>query len=292
MRLGQLSRKINIKSTDIVEFIEKEFNDTIKNHPNCKVPDEYLTSIQSNFLIEDIEDSTHEEEESLDEITTKEPVEITSEPEPTEQQNEADDDDQEEIKHDEPTEKEDKSDSVKDIDTEDNDVHELIIEEGVIKAPKPEVEGIKVVGKIDLPEPNEETSESAEEDNSEGDVEKAHVPQDTPVKKDIDSNREDKNKDKRSPNKKKSNSKSRPSLEEKKKRQEERYKKEQAAKKKREKEKKKENYEKMMKEKSSAPKKSIAKKQKKSNKKPDSQNKVSKDQPKTIWGKFMRWLNT
>jgi hypothetical protein len=71
MRLGQLSRKINIKSTDIVEFIEKEFNDTIKNHPNCKVPDEYLTSIQSNFLIEDIEDSTHEEEESLDERKNK-----------------------------------------------------------------------------------------------------------------------------------------------------------------------------------------------------------------------------
>merc|ERR1711916_228389 len=160
--MGQLSRKINVKSSEIVDFIEKEFNDSIKNHPNCKIPDEYITRIESNFLIEtptsENDDGSPQDDGPADEILEEQTIEAKQE----DQTKEVDEDAEAEVSTDED-------------DSTDELPEDLIIEEGVIKAPKPEIEGVKVVGKIDLPEPKvkeeDENEEESENDNSEEDSE-------------------------------------------------------------------------------------------------------------------------
>lgn len=49
MRLGQLARQLDIKPEKIVSFLEKEKNITIKTHPNCKVEDEFIEEISNHF---------------------------------------------------------------------------------------------------------------------------------------------------------------------------------------------------------------------------------------------------
>lgn len=49
MRLGQLARQLEIKPDKIVSFLEKEKNVTIKSHPNCKVEDEFIEEISNHF---------------------------------------------------------------------------------------------------------------------------------------------------------------------------------------------------------------------------------------------------
>lgn len=49
MRLGQLARQLDIKPDKIVSFLEKEKNITIKSHPNCKVEDELIEDISNHF---------------------------------------------------------------------------------------------------------------------------------------------------------------------------------------------------------------------------------------------------
>lgn len=45
MRLGQLARKINTKTSQIVSFLEKEKNVILNIHPNSKIPDEFVDEI-------------------------------------------------------------------------------------------------------------------------------------------------------------------------------------------------------------------------------------------------------
>ena len=52
MRLGQLSRKLELSTSKIVTFIEKEFEVTIENHPNTKIDDSFLEKIESEFKVE------------------------------------------------------------------------------------------------------------------------------------------------------------------------------------------------------------------------------------------------
>ena len=49
MRLGQLSRQLDIKIDKIVTFLEKEKKVTIGVHPNTKVADELVAIITSHF---------------------------------------------------------------------------------------------------------------------------------------------------------------------------------------------------------------------------------------------------
>lgn len=57
MRLGQLSRQLDIKSEKIISFLEKEKGIIIKEHPNSKVEDDLIELITSHFnpVIEEIE---------------------------------------------------------------------------------------------------------------------------------------------------------------------------------------------------------------------------------------------
>tara|TARA_B100000809_G_scaffold237037_1_gene256491 strand:- start:2401 stop:3237 length:837 start_codon:yes stop_codon:yes gene_type:complete len=49
MRLGQLARQLDTKPEKIVSFLEKEKSVTIKSHPNCKVEDDLIEEITKHF---------------------------------------------------------------------------------------------------------------------------------------------------------------------------------------------------------------------------------------------------
>ncbi len=49
MRLGQLARQLDIKPEKIVSFLKKEKDIIIKSHPNCKVEDEFIEEISNHF---------------------------------------------------------------------------------------------------------------------------------------------------------------------------------------------------------------------------------------------------
>ncbi|MBW6483410.1 MAG: hypothetical protein K0B10_10170 [Vicingaceae bacterium] len=49
MRLGQLARKINTKTSQIVSFLEKEKNVILNIHPNSKIPDAFIDEIILHF---------------------------------------------------------------------------------------------------------------------------------------------------------------------------------------------------------------------------------------------------
>ena len=74
MRLGQLARKLSIKTTEILSFIEEKEGPEISNHPNSKVPDEFVDDILEHFTpspveeIQKIIDST-DEAPKVEEVT-------------------------------------------------------------------------------------------------------------------------------------------------------------------------------------------------------------------------------
>ena len=116
MRLAQISRKLNIKPKEILDFAQSKLDKNISIAPNTMLPEEVVEQIIEHFT-------------SQKEVVINESLQIDSNTEKI----------TDEDKIIEPTESS----------TEETD---LIIEDGVIKAPKIEVEGVKVVGKIDLPE--------------------------------------------------------------------------------------------------------------------------------------------
>jgi len=120
MRLGQLSRKLSVRTGDIVEFLSKN-SIQIDNDSNARLDDEYVTLIVRHFA------SGLSTEQSIDvgqesdspEKDLVEALEVSS-PSP---------DESIEI----PQQQEEAQDTV-------------------IKAPKIELSGLKILGKIDLPE--------------------------------------------------------------------------------------------------------------------------------------------
>ena len=49
MRLGQLSKQVETKPQNIVDFVKKIFDVEIKNHPNVKIQDEWENDIVAEF---------------------------------------------------------------------------------------------------------------------------------------------------------------------------------------------------------------------------------------------------
>lgn len=141
MRLGQLSRKLELPTAKIIAFIEKEFEVTISDHPNTKIEDSFLDKIEAKFI--------KDEPKPVEKVAS--PKEIKSEvvkPEPILEV--------EETKKIEP-------EVIEELTTSDHSIHDLIgkaqkIEDEedkeieLIKAPKPELKQIKVLRKIDLPQ--------------------------------------------------------------------------------------------------------------------------------------------
>jgi len=111
MRLGQLARQLDIKPEKIVSFLEKEKNITITLHPNSKVEDDLIEEISNHFkplVTEEIVTPTSSKEKMTDPIAEIPVIEKVTAP----------------IEH---------------IETK--------------KAPTPQV--LKIIGKIDLPSKKE-----------------------------------------------------------------------------------------------------------------------------------------
>lgn len=134
MRLGQLSRKINTKPTEILAYIKNEFDVELGTHLNTKVDDTLAEKVITKFgKVDSVPDVAEvpelEEVEVIDSTSTTESTEEASSKVP---------------------------ESIEPV-TEyaiQQDVNpEVIAKAPLIKAPKVELSGPTVVGKIDLPPP-------------------------------------------------------------------------------------------------------------------------------------------
>ena len=156
MRLGQVKRTHNIETSKIVSFLNKKGIE-ISSHPNSKLTDDQLKMVLDEF-------KTEEEvvEEVVAEVVKKEDILVEEAPKakkktPAKKKKESKPEvgDVIEIKEEKPKKKK--------TEDEDEDIE-------VIRAPKQEVEGLKVLGKIDIPKPKvvEKTEEEviAEEEKA------------------------------------------------------------------------------------------------------------------------------
>ncbi len=66
MRLGQLSKQVETKPQNIVDFVKKTFDVEIKNHPNVKIQDEWENDIIAEFAkAEEVKEATEEVAKSI-----------------------------------------------------------------------------------------------------------------------------------------------------------------------------------------------------------------------------------
>ncbi len=154
MRLGQLSRKLDLSTSKIVTFIEKEFDVTIKDHPNVKIDDSFLERIEAEFKVETptTPDVTKNKE------TTPAHTETSNTPtEPKEAEASTEDT---------PVSTEEKQPSVVSAANSTEEMNEANNEDDaeveLIKAPKPELKQIKVLRKIELPQTKKIVQEEQE----------------------------------------------------------------------------------------------------------------------------------
>jgi len=126
MRLGQLSRKLDIPIPEIVSIVANEFDVTIGDHPNIKMDDSHVFFIEEVFKKEEVEILV----ESDDKKELKSENKELSEP-------------KEEITEDAVSDK--KEEEAENI-TESSEIE-------TIRAKAAKLEGLTVVDKIDLPEP-------------------------------------------------------------------------------------------------------------------------------------------
>lgn len=307
MRLAQIARKLKVKTSEVITFVDQKFEDQIQNAPNVKIPDAYVNDIIAHFTV--IQEESIQKEEEVEE-------EAPLVPTPTKEIHE--DEEQEVLEINKENEQHDKVDpeNLEEEEQVESDIsgdEELNIEDGVIKAPKVEVKGIKVIGKIELPgdlaedtqndpeeaiedaeEIQEEKLEKSESEENKGEALKVEEeePKEEPIiqqKPTKPAKKETKKQDNR--NKKRSSL----TYEEERNLAQKEYRDELKRKKEIEKKKKKTNYDRLMEERSTqnSPKKSKTTKTKKDIPKPAIKVAVQKEEePKTAWGKFIRWLNT
>lgn len=145
MRLGQLARKLALRPADIVEFLA-ENNIVIADNANTRLKNEETNLVMKRFVpgwteTADVEEVAEPEEET----TSAQPVAelVTSE--------------------------EDTAAQVQEVDS-DQDTPKENAE--IIRAPKIELSGLKVVGKIDLPEPKKKEETSSVETTDSPEVQK------------------------------------------------------------------------------------------------------------------------
>lgn len=152
MRLGQLSRKLEVDSSAIVELLKQNFRE-VNNHPNIKISKEELAFITNHF--EPTPEPEKEPQPVTEEIITEPTVDIKEEPLEEEKETEI---------IETPAFVESLRPKVITLEEEFNAKKKEL---ETFKAEKPELEGLRVVGKIDLPEPKpkavKETKEVKEE---------------------------------------------------------------------------------------------------------------------------------
>lgn len=248
MRLAQLARKLTIRPTVIVDFLTKH-NIQIEDGSNTRLADDHVTLIMQKFAparaAEIAAELVIEKETELKTAIPEEKVEVNAQ-----------------------------STAIESIPFSSEESLPEKIE--VIKAPKVELSGLKVLGKIDLPEPKKKEAETI------GDQ-----PQpDQPIPAEVDKKPRPENRKPYTNRKETSNQRpgknpialerERNALEEEKKKR---------AQLKHEKEKRKQHY--FSKVKAVAPTRSV----KLVNEEVEELTPMA-PVPKTLWGKFMRWLNT
>lgn len=282
MRLAQVARKLSITTEDIVDFLEiRGIN--IEKDSNTKLGEDAVKLLYKHFEIEEHEEILQEpkDEQVTDSISNveapKEEEEATHEKgsQDTVDGQKAgfeDEEEPEQVEEEEqsPSEiKEEKKKSFKTVgelleQQEDDSDSEL-----VIKAPKMELKGLNVVGKIDLPEPKSKAEPEQKEEVKEK-PKKSYA----------------KRKHQKKPRR---NQKPELSPAEIRKRKEQR----EARKRERIEKEKKKKREQFYKEKILKPKQLEQKSKPKKRKKEQQEiNVIQKPQPKTLLGKFWRWLNT
>jgi len=289
MRLGQLARRLEINAKDVVAFLEKEHAINITNHPNSKIPDSVLDAVLDNFKPSPIEEMN----KALSDESTAENVDIVDNPENDLQTNQPETQKVTEeqaleshtttITTETQIEKEEEEESKPESEEKEEEEIPLNIVDGVIKAPKVEIGGIKVIGKIDLPETKkiDDTEVESEENTVNTDLSAKNedkVETDKPV------NKPRKTKPKQThPSLTK---KKRPSKEELEARRIAKAEKEKQQEAERLKAKKRAHYQEQL---------AIQQADKpKAKKKPAPRNKKNKkkaDRPTSLWGKFIYWLN-
>lgn len=162
MRLAQLARKVDSKPEEIRKFILDEFGIELDNDPNVKLSDEQAEAVQQKFEVAVVD-------------VAEEPAEIPVEAVPAEEEDTSAEITVEEVI--EPAEtvavKTTTVDEIlaqnegnEELGDEEKPFVEAVYDENaeLIKAPKIQLEGVKVVGKIDLPV-KETAVESSEEKN-------------------------------------------------------------------------------------------------------------------------------
>jgi hypothetical protein len=147
MRLGQLSRKVNVKPTEILLYLKNEFDVELGSHLNTKVDDELSDKVIHKFTIKKTTIIPPVIETVVEEIAEPETTaNIELEEEITEAISET-------IIE---TEPETLPEGVREYGTDEEVDAQTILNATLIKAPKVDLPGPKVVGKIDLPPTLEE----------------------------------------------------------------------------------------------------------------------------------------
>lgn len=160
MRLAQIARKVNKKPNEILEFIESSFNVKLEEDLNLKLSDEHESAIIAEFMpeepeVEKVQETTSTKESSEPEITDSEQEEVIEE-EPLEESTTSTTEVTDEVNAEE-TEQSDEE--AVETDADPFIEREVDPDAELIKAPKVALEGIKVVGKIDLPKTKQELAE-------------------------------------------------------------------------------------------------------------------------------------
>lgn len=152
MRLGQLSRKVNVKPTEILSYLKNEFDVELGTHLNTKVEDQLADKVIQKFaapvIVKEEVPAKEMTPPIADDSKIEEPVaeELVAEFQASESETLAEPETEEtpdpiEIKEFEPNQEVDA---------------ETIQNAALIKAPKVELTGPKVIGKIELPPSLEE----------------------------------------------------------------------------------------------------------------------------------------
>ena len=310
MRLGQLARKVNKNQDEVRRFIEKEFKVELNHDPNVKIEEDHMNAVIAEFYVEEVVEEKPikaVEAEKVEEPVQEEPKaeEPVAEETPEIEEDIVTEEVNEEVAVAETEEVEETTSEVEEQVEETEEELDPFIERPVdpdaelIKAPKVELEGFKVVGKIDLPV-EKVVEEEAEEVSTEGvdeleasmqainqDVKTAKVAEASEVAENLEKDEEAEE------NSIYKDAKgiyhfSQEQLDNRAKFFEAKKEKERLE---REKEKKKRHYEEMMAQskKDGTPKKAVkgAPTKKPAKKKPVE----TKQEPTTVWGKFLRWLN-
>jgi len=154
MRLGQLARKLELRAADIVEFLSRN-NIQIEEGSNTRVEDDHVKLIIGHFnpsLLTEVEGAAEPEikeepviqAERVSEVEL--PIALVEEPK-------------------------------EELTISEEPIAETI---EVIKAPKTELPGLKVLGKIELPEVKKKETLKPEEQSTEGDKESPRPRRDQP----------------------------------------------------------------------------------------------------------------